>query len=217
VRLRGLREVVAMRMPKFGRGSSGQALIETLLIMPLVLLIVLNVINFGYFFFVAVNLAASPRSGVEYSILGFETPGALKLPDVGPPSDCFATTGTPNATVSFVSQCDLTGAINNPTGATIQVCSETLGYSGSGASRITNCKSCTGTTCGTAGTGSPAPDPDPEGPIFTLHRVDVDYTFSPIIPGTPFGLALLPISVCSSNNGIVSCTFHRQVSMRAMN
>jgi hypothetical protein len=30
-------------------------------------------------------------------------------------------------------------------------------------------------------------------------------------------LALLPISVCSSSNGTVKCTFHRQVSMRVMN
>jgi hypothetical protein len=203
-----------MRMPKFVRRSSGQALVETVLMMPLILLIVLNVINFGYFFFVAVNLAATPRSGVEYSILGFATPGALTLPDVGPPSDCLTTT---NTTVSFVSQCDLTGAINDPTGATIQVCSEKLGFTGSGASRTTNCKSCSGTTCGATNAGSPTPASDPESPTFTLNRVDVDYTFSPIIPGTPFGLALLPISVCSSSGGKVTCTFHRQVSMRVMN
>jgi hypothetical protein len=201
-------------IPKFGRGSSGQALTETVLLMPLVLLVVLNVINFGYFFFVAVNLAANPRSGVEYSILGFATPGALTLPAAGPPSDCLTTT---NLTVSFVSQCDLTGALSGPTGATIQVCSPTVGISGSGASTTTKCVSCTGTTCGPAGTGNPAPASDPEAPTFTLNRVDVAYTFYPVIPGTPFGLALLPMSVCSSSGGTVTCTFHRQVSMRAMN
>jgi hypothetical protein len=202
----GLLEVVAMRMPKFVRGSSGQALVETLLLVPLILLIVLNVINFGYFFFVAVNLAATPRSGVEYSILGFSTPSSLSLPDAGPP-------GTIN-TVSYLSQQDLTGAINNPTGASIQVCSSTVGVSVSGTSL---CQTWDGSTWGTAGTGSPAPAADPEAPNFILNRVDVDYTFSPVIPGTPFGLALLPISVCSSSGGTVTCTFHRQVSMRAMN
>jgi hypothetical protein len=195
-----------MKMPKFVRGSSGQALVETVLLMPLILLIVLNVINFGYFFFVALNLAANPRSGVEYSILGFSTPGSLTLPAAGPPNS--------TNTVSYLSQQDLTGAVNAPTGATIQVCSSTVGVNVSGTSQ---CVSCTGTTCGSAGTGSPAPAPDPEAPNFILNRVDVDYTFSPVIPGTPFGLALLPMSVCSSSGGTVTCTFHRQVSMRAMN
>src|SRR5215467_14573519 len=99
----------------FGRNSDGQALLETVLLMPLVLLIVLNVVNFGYFFVVAVNLAAAPRSGVEYSILGFATPGAFSLPSAGPPST--------TTTISYLSQQDLTGAINAPTGASIQVCS----------------------------------------------------------------------------------------------
>ncbi|HYU46886.1 MAG TPA: TadE/TadG family type IV pilus assembly protein [Terriglobales bacterium] len=188
------------------RRTSGQALVETILLMPLILLLVLNVVNFGYFFVVALNLAASPRSGVEYSILGFATPTALTLPAAGPPSTA--------TTVSHLSQQDLTGAISSPTGATIQVCSSTIGMSLSGT---TLCVSCTGSTCGAAGAGSPAPALDPEAPNFILHRVDVNYTFSPPIPGTPFGLALLPIPVCSSSGGTVTCTFHRQVSMRAMN
>ncbi len=40
------------------RRSQGQSLVETVLLMPLLLLIILNVVNFGYFFVVAVNLAA---------------------------------------------------------------------------------------------------------------------------------------------------------------
>lgn len=186
--------------------SSGQALIETAIMLPLILLLVLNIINFGFFFIVALNLTASPRSGVEYSILGFQTPGSLSLPSAGPPS----TTNT----VSYLSQQDLTGALSAPTGATIQVCSSTVGLSSTGVAR---CVSCTGSSCGTAGSGSPAPASDPEAPTFTLHRVDVDYSFSPPIAGTPFGLALLPLGVCSSSGGTVTCRFHRQVSMRAMN
>jgi hypothetical protein len=195
-----------MRMPKLVRQSSGQALLETVLLVPLILLIVLNVVNFGYFFLVALNLAASPRSGVEYSILGFATPTSLSLPGAGPPSSA--------NTVSHLSQQDLTGAISAPTGATIQVCSSTVGVSVSGT---TLCVSCTGSSCGSANAGSPAPASDPEAPNFVLNRVDVNYTFSPLIPGTPFGLALLPISSCSSSGGTVTCTFHRQVSMREMN
>jgi TadE-like protein len=190
------------------KGSSGQALVETAIILPVVMLLVLNVVNFGFFFVVALNLAASPRSGVEYSILGFQTPGSLVLPAAGPPSTV--------TTISHLSQQDLTGAIFSPTSASIQVCSSTVGLT-SGSPPAAKCVSCSGTTCGTSGTGSPAPNADPESPTFVLDRVDVDYTFSPPIPGTPFGLALLPLSVCSSSNNIVTCDFHRQVSMREMN
>jgi hypothetical protein len=198
-------------MRKYVRGSSGQALVETVLLVTFVILpIALNVINFGYFFFVAVNLAANPRSGVEYSILGFATPSSLTLPAAGPP-------GT-TSSISYLGQQDLTGALSGPTGATIQICSPTVGpLSGSGSSEKTQCVSCTGNACGSVSTGNPVPAPDPEAPNFILNRVDVVYTFYPVIPGTPFGLALLPMSVCSSSGGTVTCTFHRQVSMRAMN
>jgi hypothetical protein len=186
--------------------------------MPLMLLIVLNVINFGYFFFVALNLAASPRSGVEYSILGYSTPGSLNLPAAGPPSDCLTSTGASTFTVGFLTQCDLTGAVNNPTGVQIQVCSSTVGLSGSGTTETTKCGLWDGTNwTSPVTTPSPPPASDPEAPTFILNRVDVDYSFSPVIPGTPFGLSLLPLSVCSASGGNVTCKFHRQVSMREMN
>jgi hypothetical protein len=197
-----------IRTSKRGR-ESGQSLLETALLMPLVLLLVLNVINFGYFYVVALNLATSPRSGVLYSIMGFSTPGSLSLANAGPPS----TTNT----ISHLSQQDLTGAINNASGAALQVCSLTLGLTSPGTvNQKTKCVSCTGNSCGGAGAGSPAPDADPEAPNFILNRVDVTYTFSPLIPGTPFGLALLPMTACSVSGGNVVCTFHRQVSMRVM-
>ena len=193
-----------MKLRKLARNSSGQALIETALILPLVMLLVLNIINFGYFFLVALNLTASPRSAVEYAILGFQTPGSQSLPKDVP--------------VSYLSGQDLYGAISSPSSVSIQVCSSTLGVSGS--PQTANCAPCTlasdmSATCSTGGAGSPAPSSDPESPSFVLDRVDVDYSFHPIIPGTPFGLALLPF--CSSSGGTVTCRFHRQVSMREMN
>lgn len=191
------------------KGNSGQALIETAIILPVVMLLVLNVVNFGFFFVVALNLAASPRSAVEYSILGFQTPASLALPAAGPPNT--------TTTVSYLSQQDLTGAIFSPTSASIQVCSSTIGMTPTVNPTTAKCVTCTGTTCGTAGTGTPTPGTDPEAPTFVLDRVDVDYTFSPPIPGTPFGLALLPLSMCTSTGGVVTCDFHRQVSMREMN
>src|SRR5258708_34830608 len=55
----------------FADGQSGQSLMETALILPFLMMLAFEAINFGYFFFTAVNIAASPRQGVEYSIQGF--------------------------------------------------------------------------------------------------------------------------------------------------
>jgi len=172
--------------------------------LPMLIFLVLNAINFGYFFLVALNLAAAPRSGAEYCILGSSTPGNLTLPAAGP-----STTAT---SVSYLVYQDMTGALFNPTSATVQVCSQIVGLNNSGTS--TETAKCTSFG---SGTGSWTPAADPEAPYFVLHRVDVSYTFSPLVQGTIFNAPLVAASVCSSSSGSVSCTFHRQVSMRAMN
>lgn len=190
------------------RSCAGQSLVEIALILPILLMIVLNAVNFGYFFLVAVNLAAAPRSGVEYSIIGSAAPAGTGLP---------AEVGTANTTASFLTYRDITGALNAASNASVQVCSKVLGTSGSGSSLIAKCKSCTSSSsCSAPGTGSPTPSADPEAPTFILNRVDVAYSFSPLIPGTPFGVVLLPSSACTSSAGTITCTFRRQVSMRAM-
>jgi len=181
--------------------SRGQSLVETALTIPLLLLVVLNAINFGYYYLVALNLSSAPRSGVLYSIVGFATPGTLTLPSAGP-------SGT-NTTVSYLTYQDMTGALSNPQGASIQVCSKNQGIPAPGTSSCT----CFG-TCGAGAT--PAAGADPEPAAFILQRVDVDYSFSPLIPGTPFGIALLPTSACTSAGASITCTFHRHVSMRSM-
>jgi hypothetical protein len=78
--------------------------------------------------------------------------------------------------------------------AQVQVCTKKLGLSAPGTANCTQ-----------FGGGSfPSPAADPEPNAFVLHRVDVKYTVTPLIPGTLFGL-IMPTT-----------TFHRQVSMRAM-
>jgi hypothetical protein len=179
--------------------------VETALFVPFPLTLVFNIVNFGYFFLVALNVASAPRSGVEYAAEGYLTTSGEDLPAAGPDST--------TTTVSYLVYQDMTGAIYSPsTNAAVQVCSEVLGVNHAGLSTQT-------AKCDTYGTYSSAPSPasDPESPSFVLQRVDVSYQFSPLIPGTPFGLALLPASVCSSSGGSVTCTFHRQVSMRAIN
>ena len=175
--------------------------------LPLLLLLLLNAVNFGYFYLVALNLTSATRTGGLYAMMGSSTPAGTALPPA---------TGASPLTASYLTYQDLTGSLGAPGNATIQVCSAVLGVTGTGSTQTANCATCTSSASCAAAAGNPAPDSDPEAPKFVLNRVDVTYTFIPLIPGTPFGLALLPLSACTSSNGSVTCTFHRQLSMRAM-
>jgi len=188
-------------------------------VLPFLLILVFNAINFGYFFIVAVNITAAPRSAAEYSILGATTPAG----DV-PGLPAATPAGATDATVAGLVYQDLQGALSTfATNASVQVCSKQVlvgtppkGVNGTGATLVANCVTCSSrSSCGTGGvaTGPLAPSPDPRAPNFVLHRVDITYTFNTMIPGAPFNLALIPTSLCNSSG---LCTFHRQVSMRAM-
>jgi hypothetical protein len=169
---------------RFGSGDSAQSLIETALVIPLFLLIVFNAVNFGYFFFVAINLASAPREGVTYSIQGSATPATPSIP--GP------------TLVRDLTYADMVG-LESSSSAALQVCTMTQGLAAPGRSN-----------CTTYGSGSfPTPDADPEPGAFALHRVDVTYTVTPLIPT---GLRLFGVNLTPG-----ALTFHRQVSMRAMN
>jgi hypothetical protein len=192
------KRMISTRLPRLRRSERGQSMIETALLLPILLLLAFNAINFGYFFFVAVNMAVAPRTGVQFSILGEQTPVNIPLPPVGPPSS--------QVSVSYLTYQDIRNVLPGSAGARVQVCSRTLGMNGSGASLKANCVQ--------YGPGSETytPAADPEAPFFVLHRVDVVYTLQPLIapfqlptPAGPISLTLMP-----------TLRFHRQVSMRAM-
>src|SRR3990172_1576009 len=96
--------------------DSGQSLIETALVLPILLLLAFNAVNFGYFVYVAINLASSPRSGVQYSISGFSNPGQYQVMPPGPITNRFS--------VSYLSLQDITRALPNVSNAKIIVCSK---------------------------------------------------------------------------------------------
>ena len=196
------------------RGDSGQSLIETALTIPFLLLIALNAINFGYFFFTAINLAAAPRDAVEFSVQGFQTPGQLTMPAAGPPG-CNQASASTDATVSDVTYDNVTKVLSAngasrpcPNMALVRVCtsSGTLGVSFPGTtSQATNCRQDGVAPSGAPALGTTAPA-DPEAPNFLLNQVDIIYQVKPLIPGNVFGITLLP-----------TYTFHRKVSMRQLN
>jgi hypothetical protein len=188
------------------KNSRGQSLVETALMLPLLILLVLNVVNLGYFFLVITNLTGAARSGTEYASLGTSSPAATPPPSPGP-----ATGTNGNSTVTYVVQQDMTGALWSPTGSNtqIQICSSVLGFQAGG---LPNCETCTGTSCGAAGAGTPQPPADPES-VFALHEVTINYTFNTLFPGTIFNIPLQASGMC--NGG--ACTFVRRARMRVMN
>jgi hypothetical protein len=193
------------------RSSRGQSLLETALMMPLMLLVTVNAVNLGYFFFVALNLTSATRTGAEFSMVGPGSPGTTSYPPV-----CSTCSGVgPNVAALLYN--DLTGAVFNAVNANITVCSPSVtGTNGTGnTGGYANCVTCTNsTTCGTAVNGSSGTSHlDPENTTygFVLNRVQVDYQFTPLVPGTLFNLILV--------NGAYSngqYTFHRAIEMRAM-
>jgi len=191
------------------RRTQGQSIIETALLMPIMLLIAFNAINFGYFFFVAVNLAAAPRAGVQYSILGFATPESWAIPPPGPSgTSCPSGASDVSPYVCTLVYQDMVGVLANASGATVRVCSSMAGTpTGTGVNKIAACQTFGGGTV----VGSPAPDP--EAPYFLLSRVDVQYAVSPIIPAFQLPTPAGPISLTI----IPNLNFRRQVSMREMN
>lgn len=167
--------------------SAGNSLIETALLLPIMLAIVFNAVNFGYFWFVGLTIAAAPRAGVEFSSQG----GAALTSNSIPTTSAVETLVFDNLSNS------LQATTSN---AAIRVCSSTSSAGVDSTSRIAGCDS-----FGMAHSFN-ANVADPEAPsIFVLNRVDVAYTVTPIISGSAFNV-VLPSNL----------TFHRQVSMRSL-
>jgi hypothetical protein len=169
---------------------SGQAMLETALALPLLLLVVLNAINFGYFFYALINIAEAPRAGAQWSIMGSASASHVQPPPAGSSS-------TPTS-VSYLVLQDLAGL---PSGSSseVQVCSQANGVSGSGVNQVSVCTQYGGSKTST-------PDKDPEAPLVVLNRVDVWYTFTPLINASAWvGVWPPPAQI------------HRFVEMRAVN
>jgi Flp pilus assembly protein TadG len=203
---------------RFFRFTSGQSLVETALMMPLVLMLTLNAVNFGYFFFVAVNLAASPRSAALYSIQGPSSPTSTALPPAPSGNDTQTSASTNTLSVAYLLYQDMIGAVASPqTSASANICTAALGQNPK-----TNKWQCV--TCSSYSGNCSAPFDSPGGvnytdpePLFVMNRIDLNYRFTPLINGTPFNIVVLAAPACSSSGGSVSCTFHMKSSMRALN
>ncbi len=139
------------------RENRGQALIEYILVLPIIFLLILNLVNFGGFFYAWITVADAARAGVDYAIMGSSSATA--------PS---AATG---AQIVSVITSDI-ASLPNSASLVVNVCDND------------NSASPVKTIAGTC-TASIAPT-DPEPTNYILTSVDVTYTYLPFIRGFTF-------------------------------
>ncbi len=135
---------------------AGQSLIECALVLPLLLLLIVNVVNFGAMLYAWISVANAARTGAEYYSTGGVSIGGLAIPLAG--------------AVQTLVVDDLKGLPNQ---ASIQVCVSKSTPAGS------NCNK------GTAPAGVPPPVDTPEGSpaiTYAIAAVDVTYTYQPVVP-----------------------------------
>jgi hypothetical protein len=134
------------------RNDDGQALVEFALMIPLLCLLIVNMINFGVFFFGWITVANASRAGAQYAIMG----GA----SVNSPAQPTAAAVAQVITNDFFS-------LLNGSSPTVNICI----YNGSTAEASPYKQG----TC--SGTSS-----DPEPSFYVGAVVDVTYTYTPPIP-----------------------------------
>jgi len=148
------------------RRQAGQAAVECALALPVLLLLIVNTVNFGTYLFAWISVANAARTGAQYA-----TTGGVSLGGGGSPSA---------ATVQTMVVNDLKGL---PNYTATQVC-----VSASNSTTV----SC---NTGSAPAGTPPAVDTAEGSpavTFLIGAVDVTYTYSPLIPIWSF--ATLPSS-----------------------
>jgi Flp pilus assembly protein TadG len=134
----------------------GQALVEFALILPLLFLLIVNVVNFGAFFFAWITVANAARSGAQYMCLGGASVGFLKK-------------DATSAQIYNLVSADIS-SLRNRSSLAVRNCTQNSGVAA---------------VCTTTGSGTftnPAADIRTEAPLYVMGWVDVQYTYVPLIP-----------------------------------
>jgi Flp pilus assembly protein TadG len=134
------------------KDTEGQALVEFALIVPLLFLLIVNMVNFGGFFYAWITVANAARVGAQYAVLGGASVGSPAQP-----TTAAVDTVINNDVFSLLNGSSPTVKICIYNGATIEATPYQQG-------------TCTGTS------------PDPESSLYASAVVDVTYTYNPLIP-----------------------------------
>ena len=150
-------------IPKSHRSSSGQALIEFALILPLLFLLIVNVVNFGGMLYTWITLSNSARAGAQVMVVGGAYLTGPAYPD--------------QATVRSFTLNDLQSLPNSSTLLKVTVC-----YRNPSSSSQVASVSCTGDQAGTVSPPQIDINTSAEASYYIMGSVDVEYTYTPLIP-----------------------------------
>ncbi|HWC98100.1 MAG TPA: TadE/TadG family type IV pilus assembly protein [Candidatus Sulfopaludibacter sp.] len=157
------------RLSRTHRRTSGNALIEFALVIPLLFLLIANVVNFGGMLNAWITVTHAAKNGAQYLMMGGSTLGA---------------TSATKAQVAALVAADLKNLPNSATAGTVIVCTNN---NGSISSTFTNAG---GSAACSSVTGAINPS-DPEPTLYIVGAVDVTYTYTPIVSlFTVFGFTL---------------------------
>jgi Flp pilus assembly protein TadG len=148
----GASELAFDRFSKRLLRNQGQALIEYILMLPMVFLLLVNVINFGGFFYAFITVANAARAGADYAILQ----GGASVA-----SSHIAAVSASQVTALITT--DIASLPNNP------------------SLSVNICQNNSGTITALSGTCSSIAS-DPEPTHYILTSIDVTYTYVPFIP-----------------------------------
>ena len=176
-----------LRQKLSGRGASGQAIVELALVAPLLLLVIINVLNFGGFFYTWISIANAARAAGDYMVMGDKTVGAPKPPDAGQVRNLVL---------------DELAALPNSNTVVVRICSRTPSNNAT-----------VGCSVGAVGDFPNPPAEDvatrPEAYLYVTTWVDVKYVYAPFVPLFSFpGMGIYAT--------LPPTTVHRQVVMRML-
>jgi Flp pilus assembly protein TadG len=161
--------------PCSGSRDHGGSIVEFALVLPIMLVLILNVVNFAGFFYAFITVGNASRTAGDYMILGG---ASLKLPPTPPTA----------LDVANILSTDMSSLLN-PSSIKIRTCT----LSPSNSASPPTCSTCTrggGIMTCAAGSGSftsnPPLDTRLEAGQFALAWVDVAYTYKAFIPGFTF-------------------------------
>jgi Flp pilus assembly protein TadG len=191
-----------MNNPEHSQQRTGQALIEFAIVVPLLLILIVNIVNFGGLYYAFVEVGNASRTAGDYTIMGSvsysgSNPSGAAGPTLQAPSD----SGLAGAQlVANMLATDML-SLPNRTSILVRVCRDNPSSAPISGATCNVCNNSTGSMSCAAGSGAFAVNPSPdtstgEGSNYTLTWVDVSYTYQPFIPlgfrfpGLGFGVTL---------------------------